>query len=109
MSKGYNANETYVDTGLLRDHVSKLREEKKLAMRLRDGIVAMRNNSDSAAFGEFYPILRDLDMMIEYFERMARVLAVTESEAVQLSRELGNEIEENTAQTQHRSSSSFML
>lgn len=109
MSKGFNQNGVFIDTGLLRDHVSKLRKERKLAERLRESLLAMRNCSDPAAFSQFYPVLRDVDQLCEYLERMARLLDNAGDEAIQLSHEIGQLIEDDAAQTRYVSSNAFML
>ena len=69
----------------------------------------MRNNSDPTAFASYHSVLRDIDLLIEYLERMARHLADAEARAVQISRELGGQIEDHTRLTRYRSSSAFML
>ena len=109
MRKGNNTSGTFVDTGLLRDHVSKLRAEKKTAIRLRDSVMAMRNSSDGTSYGEYHSVLRDVDQLIDYLERMARLLSEAEDQAEQISHEAANQIEENTIRTRHISSSTFML
>lgn len=109
MSKGININDMFVDARLLRDNVSKLRAEKKLAVRLRDSVMAMRNSSDGTSYGEYHSVLRDVDQLIDYLERMARLLSEAEDQAEQISHEAANQIEENTIKTKHISSQSFML
>ena len=109
MRKGNNTSGTFVDTGLLRDHVSKLRAEKKLAVRLRDSIIAMRNSSDGTSYGEYHSALRDVDQLIDYLEQMARLLSEAEDQAKRISHEAAGQIEENTIRTRHISSSTFML
>ena len=109
MSKGYNKNGLFVDVGLLRDHISKLREEKKLAQRLYDNVVAMRNYGDPSMYGQYRAVLRDVEQLIEYFDRMAKVLSDAEVEAVRLSRTVGARIKEDTDRVRHTSSHAFML
>lgn len=109
MRKGYNTNDTFIDAGLLRDHVSKLRSEKKMATRLRESIRAMQQCRGEYADSKYYSALHDVDMLIEYLERMARLLAEAEERAIQISRETNVIITDRTDETRNVSSHSFML
>ena len=109
MRKGYNTTGTFIDTGLLRDHVSKLRSEKKIAVQLRESIVAMRNSSDGTNYASYNSALRDVNQLIEYLDRMARLLAEAECQATQISYETARQIDENIAETRRVSSGTFML
>lgn len=109
MRKEYNQDGLFVDTGLLRDHVSKLQNENKIAERLRESLEAMQSISDPSAFGQYKSVLRDVDQLCEYLTRMARLLDNTGDEAVQLSHEIGKLIEDDAAYTNHISSKTFML
>lgn len=101
MSKGSNPNGLYVDTGLLRDHVSALRKQKKLATRLYENVAVMKTLADPADADRYNPILRDIEQMIEYFDRMANQLTIVHDEAVQLSHELRGMIKDSTQLTKH--------
>lgn len=109
MSKGGNHGGTFVDTELLRDHVSKLREEKKIALKLYENVRAMRALSDPTVSYQYNSILYNVEQMIEYFDRMSKVLANVEDDAIQLSHELTKIIEDNTYDTRHIVSKSIML
>lgn len=109
MSKGFNKNSLFVDTGLLRDHVSKLREEKKLAIRLYENVAAMKRVSDPTISYQYNPILRDIEELMEYFGRMANLLDSIADDAIQLSHEIGALIEDNTELTRQVTSNNFML
>ena len=104
-----NQDGTFVDTGLLRDHVSRLREQKKTARALYDNVAAMKRCSDPLEAAQYNPVLRDIERLIEYFDRMARVLSDAGDDAVRMSEMLGGMIEDQTAQTYHISSRTFML
>ena len=109
MRHRYGASGTFVNTGLLRDHVSTLQEERKTALQLRESLIAMRNNCDSADFSSFTPVLRNVNQLIEYLERMARFLAETEEKVIVISRETARQIEDQSLHIGHVSSSTFML
>ena len=108
MSNHHN-NGLFVDTGLLRDHVSKLREERKLACKLYDTVAAMRKMSDPSLVPQYNRILRDVEQLIEYFGRMADLLSKTSDEAVQLSRQIGTLIQDETEYAHHVTNQNIML
>ena len=109
MRRNHNKDGIFMDVGLLRDHISKLREEKKLASRLYENVVAMRNSAGPEFYSQYNSILRDIDQLIEYFGSMSMVISNTEAEAIRLSREIGALIEDGTERTHHVSSRAFML
>lgn len=96
MSKDHNKNGLYVDTGLLRDHISKLQEEKKLASKLYESIAVMKAAADPLVAYQYDPVLRDVEQMIEYFNTMENQLTRIDDEAIQLSYELRGMIEDST-------------
>lgn len=100
---------TFVDTGLLRDHVSKLRQQKKIASRLYENVAAMKRLSDPSVAYQYNSILRDIQQMIDYFDRMAKELDHIGDEAVELSHRIGKIIEESTERTRSTTSKNFML
>ena len=109
MSKGYNKNGLYVDTGLLRNHISKLQEEKKLASKLYNNIAAMKSMADPAVAYQYDSALRDAAKMIEYFQAMAKKLAEVDEEAIMLSRDVRGMIENSTELNQSIVSKEIML
>ena len=109
MRKGYSHGGLFVDTGLLRDHVSKLQNQRKIAERLRESLRAMQCISEPERLGQYKAVLRDVDQLCEYLTRMARLLDNAGDEAVVLSREIAAIIEEDAAQTRYISSNTFML
>lgn len=109
MSKNHNKNGLYVDTGLLRDHISRLREEKKLASRLYDNVVVMKMTADPTVAYQYDSVLRDIDQVIEYFNTMANQLAYINDEAILLGQELRGLIEDSTDISQHITAKNFVL
>lgn len=109
MSKDYHKNGLYLDTGLLRDHVSRLREEKKLASRLYENVVVMKTVADPMVAYQYDLVLRDIEQMIEYFNTMANQLAHIDDEAVRLSHEVRGMIEDSTDMSQRVAAESFAL
>ena len=109
MIKGSRHTGLFVDTGLLRDHVSKLREEKKMANRLYENLNAMRNADDPSVAYKYNSALRDTQRLAEYFSRMAEVFARIEDDAVELKNELGAMIKDDTAQLHNTVNNTFML
>ena len=109
MSKQHNKNGLFVDTGYLRDHVYQLRQQKKLAARLYENVAAMKHHSDPSLSYQYYPILQDVETLMEYFQRMANVLAEVDDDVVQLRNELGKLIESDTDRAHHTISNTLML
>ena len=109
MRKNNYSNGVFVNTGFLRDHVSKLCEQKKLATILYENVVAMKSHGDPTVSYQYDSILQDVEQLMEYFGRMAKLLADVNDEAVQLNNELGGLIEDDADNTRHTVSSTFML
>lgn len=97
----YYTDDFYVDTRLLRDHVSKLREERKNAARLYANVRAMREHSSPEDAYKYKSLLRDIEQMMAYFDRMGKVLSDAADEADYLSRKIGNMIDKDTARSRH--------
>lgn len=109
MSYGSDKGGLFVDTGLLRDHVSKLQQEKKKALSLYENVAAMKALSKPEEAYRYDPILRDINELIEYFTRMANALAYTEDEAVQLGHDIARIIEEGTDETKAKVKREILL
>jgi hypothetical protein len=101
----------FVNTGYLRDHVSKLRAQKKIALELRENVEKMKKLSDpeSDSYYKFNSILREIEKMIGYFEKMADSLDDISDEATRLSRTMGRIIEDDIESTNFESSKAFSL
>lgn len=109
MSRGFNNDGVFVDTGYLRDHISKLRREKKIAMELYSSVRSMKALSDPTISYQYDPILRDINQLIDYFESMSRSLSHIEDEAIHLSNTIGALIEDDTENTRHTTSNAIHL
>jgi len=105
----YNKSSLFVDTGLLRDHVSKLREKKKIATRLYENVMGMRNADDPTSSYRYDSILRDIEQLMEYFDRMATLLSNVGDDAIELSHKLNTLIKEDTEYTHYTISNNFLL
>ena len=102
-------NGVYVDAGLLRDHVSKLRERKKTASKLYSKVVSMRNSDDLSNAYRYTSILRDIERLVEYFDRMALLLDEMSDDAVEVSHKIGGMLQEDAENTRRVLSKNFML
>ena len=109
MSRHFNRDDLFVDTELLRDHVSKLREKKKIATKLYENVRGMRRSDEPENAYRYNSLLREIEQLIEYFDRMAAYLSDMSDDAVELSRKMGNLIEENTEYTRYIISDNYML
>ena len=101
MSKNGHKNGLYVDTGLLRDHISKIQKEKELAFRLYESVAAMKTVDDPTTESQYDTVLRNVDQLIEYFDGMINQLCRIHDEAIELSYELRGMIEDSTQLTKH--------
>ena len=109
MSRNPRRSGSYVDTGYLRDHVYKLREDKKRASRLYDYVLAMKRNCDPTVSYQYDSILRNIQQIIDYFDRMANSLARISDEATYISNRMGGLIEDDTENLRHKTKDTFML
>ena len=69
----------------------------------------MRNCCDPADASKYSSILRDIDRLIRYLDKMADVLSDAEYDAQRLSDKLGALIEHDTAVARHEINRSLML
>lgn len=109
MSRDYHNTGLYVDTGLLRDHISKLQEERKLASRLYEDIAVMKVTADPMTADQYDLVLQDIAQLIDYFNKMANQLAHIGDEAIQLSHELRGKIKDSTDLSRCVTAENFML
>ena len=109
MSFDQRRDSTFVDVKFLRDHVTKLREDKKYASDLYDSIARMKHCSDPAEAERYNAALRDAEQLIGYFGEMAKLLDHVVDEAVQLSDQIGTIIEDDAEQARRKTSSAYML
>ena len=97
MGKGLNSDGVFVDTGCLRNHVSKLRKEKQTALELYNKINSMKDLSDPADAYQYTPLIRDAKQMVDYFDTMIKSLTHIEEEAISTSKKIaeivGDDIE----------------
>lgn len=102
-----NNGDFTIQTGYLRDHVCKLTQEKKIAAHLYEHVVVMKNLSDPADSYKYYSILRDVEKLIAYFQKMSDALSYIEQEATSVSRYIGQVIDENTDRVNYIVSDTF--
>lgn len=105
----FHSDGLHVDTRYLRNHVSELREQKILARKLYVNVVSMRNAAPLSDVYKYNSLLRDIDQMIAYFDRMAKLLTNVEEEANYISTKIGHIIEEDTYRTRRAVSQINML
>lgn len=86
----------FFDTRSLRDHVSEVQEERRVAQRLRDAVAFTRDNSDPSLRGEYNHVIYSVEKVQRYFLKMAEVLDDTASETVRVSRAIQNAVREST-------------
>ena len=109
MSRNHTDSSLFIDVGLLRDHVSGLREKKKTATRLYESVKGMKRADDLESAYRYRAILREIDVLFEYFDRMAVLLDNVGDDAIELSHKMQKLIEDGTAYTNYTVSDNFLL
>ena len=109
MIRNYADSSLFIDVGLLRDHVSKLREKKKTATRLYESVKGMRRADDPESVYRYRAILQEIDALIEYFDRMAALLDNVGDDAVELSHKIQKIFEDGADYTRYTISENFLL
>lgn len=109
MSKGHNKNSTFVDTGLLRDHISKLDVQKRLASDLYECIETMKKLCDPTVAYQYDSILRDAERLLQYFTKMVVTLDHIEYEANRMSIAIRTAIDDDAEATHRKTSENLML
>lgn len=99
----------FVDAGLLRDHVSKLRNERKIALELYESVVAMRNLSDPETNYQYSPLLADIYQLVDYFTVMARKLDEISDDAVLLQKRIEGILVQDTIELRNTVKKTFSL
>ena len=78
----------HIDTRLLREHVSVVLEERRIAQRLYSNVEALQRISDEASRAQYRALLNKIDRLIQYFQKMADALEEISDGADALYREL---------------------
>lgn len=86
----------FLNTRLLREHVSEIKEERKTVLRLRESVNMIRNLSDPVMHAQINRILSDIDKERVYFEKMADAFEDIEYNALQCSRKISTLIASDT-------------
>lgn len=109
MSNRFESGDVFVHTGFLREHVSKLRAERKIALELRENVEAMKYLVELDELYRIQAILHETDLMVEYFGKMADSIENISDEATYLSRTMGGLIEDDTENTRNTVRKTFSL
>jgi hypothetical protein len=109
VSRRSNSDGVFVDTGYLRDHISNLRNERKIALELYNTVKDMKANCDPSTAYQYDLILRDINQLVSYFESMARSLSHIDDQATQLSFTISDLIEDDTENTRRTASNAIHL
>ena len=89
----------YLNTRLLRDRVSGIREERRTAQQLLESVRRTRELSDPAVQAEYNGILTDLNALIRFFEKMEETFEQIETEAIELNRTIESMLQEGIDRT----------
>ena len=109
MRRGRNRDGVFVDVGLLRDHISKLRRQYRTAEDLFASVNRLIRMADDDITHQHLSLHRDALQMCNYYEQMIRALSKVADEAVYVSYRIKHEIEDDTDRTRHISRRNLML
>lgn len=76
----------HIDTRLLRDQVSAILEEKRIAQQLLRKVEMLKSTGDDSTSIQLQAIISKVQNLVRYYEKMAGVLEDVGDEAVRLSR-----------------------
>ena len=102
-------NRFYLNTRLLRDHVSEVQDERRTAQRLKEAVRMTRDLGNPAAAGQYRRILESVDSLEGYFGRMANALETISDKGYQMYTRIGRMIEDDTDRTRSENNKRFML
>lgn len=86
----------YIDTRLLRDHVSIILEEKRIAQQLYSQVNQLKRSDESVFGPQCHEALSKIDTLIRYYQMMANALEEVGDNAVALSREISRILQDDT-------------
>ena len=89
----------YLNTRLLRDHVSRIQEERRTAQRLYESVRRAKELSDPTIESAYNGVLDDINALIRYFEKMEDAFDQIELKAIELNRTVQSLVQEGIDQT----------
>ena len=98
----------HIDTGLLRDQVSVIQEEKRVAQQLYDKVEMLKNLSEDGVRAQYQSILGRIDKMVQYYSKMAEAMEYVTDEALNLHRQLENLVHDDTVNADNDISKRFL-
>ena len=88
--------------------MSEVLEERRLAQRLYDSVNQLKASSEESAKYRYNQILSRIEILIEYYRRMADALDYVGDEAVMLYRESTGLLQSDTDSARHVVSGTFL-
>lgn len=76
-----------INTRLLQDHVSVVMEEKRTAQQLYSQVEALKRISDDSTLYQYNRILNRIEILIQYYQKMAEALESVSEGAMSLYRQ----------------------
>ena len=92
-------NDLFLDTRFLRDHVSEVKDERRITQRLYDTVKYTRDLGKPELAYSYNRLLSSIDELETYFMKMADVLEDISFDADQLYARLGSMIQDDTYHT----------
>lgn len=98
----------YVNTRLLRDHVSDVAEQKKLAQQLLERIDWMQTADVDGPQDQYCHLQQKIHNLIQYYNNLEITLEEIEEKAVYLSRDIRNTVRSDTEETTEKVNHDFL-
>lgn len=84
----------HIDTGLLREQVSVVREEKRIALELQSQVEKLKRTGDESSVAYYNDLLDRIEILVQYYGRMSDALETVGDDAVLLYRNLAQTLED---------------
>ena len=98
-----------INTRLLRDHVSAVREEKRLAQQLQNKVELLKRISGEGERPAYQYILGRVECLVRYYQKMADALEEVGDEAEYLYRQLAKRLRDENDAARSEISSTFLF
>ena len=86
----------HIDTRLLREHVSVVLEQRRMAQQLYERVEALQRISEETSRAQYRTILHKIDRLIQYYQKMAEALGSIGDGAEALYRDISRLLSDDT-------------
>lgn len=90
-----------IDLQLLRDYMSAVLKEKRLAQQLYSEVEGVSRISDDSTILQYRQILSRVEILIQFYQKMEETLQGVEENAIAIHREIMARLREETDEGKH--------